>query len=96
MVTSDSDHYPERLGQMIIINAPLMFSWAWRIIQRFLSENQRSKVRIYGSEPLEWVPILHDLIGEHQLPKQYGGKNLGTLSKLIIEFRVNIAIEMLI
>ena len=33
MVSTDSDHYPERLGQLVLINAPSVLSIAWRVIQ---------------------------------------------------------------
>lgn len=48
MAITDSDHYPERLGTMIIINAPSVLSFAWRIIQGFLDAVTKEKINILG------------------------------------------------
>ncbi len=48
MATTDSDHYPERLGTMVIVNAPAMLSFAWRIIQGFLDPVTKEKINILG------------------------------------------------
>ena len=69
----DSDHYPERLGSVIIINAPAMLSWAWRIVQGFLNDSQKSKIRIFGCDAEEWQAVLLETIGEDQIPAAYGG-----------------------
>jgi hypothetical protein len=73
MAATDSDHYPERLGMVIVINAPSMLSWAWRIIQAFLDDVTKAKVRIMGCDPAEWQPVLFSLIDREQIPQQYGG-----------------------
>ena len=74
MALMDSSYYPERLGRMIIINAPSMFSWAWRIFQGFLNDVQRSKITIHGSDPEEWKPVLLTYIAADQIPLEYGGE----------------------
>lgn len=48
MAVTDSDHYPERLGTMIIVNAPSVLSFAWRIIQGFLDAVTKEKINILG------------------------------------------------
>ena len=73
MVAEDSNYYPERLGRMIVINAPTMFSWAWRIMSGFLNVNQRLKMSMYGCDPSEWRPVILGLIDESQVPIEYGG-----------------------
>jgi hypothetical protein len=73
MAATDSDHYPERLGKLIIINAPYVLSFAWKIISSFLDEVQKSKIKICASQS-EWFPELLQLMDEDQIPEQYGGK----------------------
>ena len=73
MANTDSDHYPERLGTMLLINAPSVLSFAWRIIQTFLDEVQKAKIRIMGTDPKEWQPALFELIDREQVPQMYGG-----------------------
>ena len=73
MASTDADHYPERLGCMILINAPSVLSFAWRIIQAFLDDVTKAKIKIMGSDPKEWQPVLFDLIDRDQVPQMYGG-----------------------
>ena len=49
-----------------------MLSFAWRIIQTFLDDVQKAKIRILGS-PSEWQPVLFDLVDRDQVPLMYGG-----------------------
>lgn len=73
MAVTDSDHYPERLGTMVIINAPAVLSFAWRIIQGFLDSVTKEKIKILPSNPEEWRPVLQHYIDMDQIPQQYGG-----------------------
>jgi hypothetical protein len=73
MATTDSDHYPERLGTMLIINAPSVLSFAWRIIQGFLDNVTKAKIHILSSNPDEWRPVLQRYIDIDQIPMKYGG-----------------------
>lgn len=72
MVRIDSSHYPERLGMLIIINAPTMLSFAWRIIQNFLDEVTKAKIKIV-SNPKDWKVELGNHIDMDQIPIMYGG-----------------------
>jgi hypothetical protein len=73
MASTDSDHYPERLGNMIIINAPYVLSIAWKVIQGFLDPVTKQKVKIVSSNRAEWEPLLQKYIDIDQIPFQYGG-----------------------
>ena len=73
MATTDSDHNPERLGMMIVINAPVMLSVAWRVIQGVLDDVQRVKIKIL-SDPKQWQPLLLSIIDKDQIPIEYGGE----------------------
>ena len=72
MADTDAAHYPERLGRLIVINAPFALSWAWSIIVTFLDEVTKAKISIYSSESV-WKPVLFDLIDKSQVPEMYGG-----------------------
>ena len=43
------DYYPECLGVMFIINAPMLFSGIWSGIKHFLDPNTQKKIKILGS-----------------------------------------------
>lgn len=73
MVVTDADHYPERLGTLLLVNAPSALSFAWRIIQGFIDSKTKEKIHILGSNTEEWKPILLKYIDLDQIPVQYGG-----------------------
>jgi hypothetical protein len=69
----DQAQYPETLGRLLIINAPSAFPWVWRGVKSFLDPVVTSKIQIFGGEST-WRPVLLDLIGEDQIPANYGGQ----------------------
>lgn len=75
MASTDGDHYPERLGTLIVINAPAVLSYAWKVIQGILDDVQKAKIGIYGTNPEEWRPVLFEIIEKDQVPVEYGGIN---------------------
>jgi hypothetical protein len=49
------NHYPERLGRIFVINAPFVFTAAWRLIQPLLDERTKNKIEILGADYLEII-----------------------------------------
>ncbi|XP_050739755.1 uncharacterized protein LOC127010056 [Eriocheir sinensis] len=47
------DHYPERLGVCLVLNAPLIFSTCWPIIRAWLDENTASKIKFVKMENID-------------------------------------------
>lgn len=43
------ENYPEILGRMFIVNAPMLFSGIWAIIKPWIDEKTRNKITIIGS-----------------------------------------------
>lgn len=68
----DSNHYPERLGCCLVINAPVMLSFVWSIVETFLDSVTKAKIKIMSSES-EWKPVLFSMIERNQIPMMYGG-----------------------
>lgn len=65
-------HYPERSFVVYVVNAPVWFSWFWKMIKPWIHPNTQRKVRILSkSETLEG---LKEYIDEDQIPSYYGGK----------------------
>ena len=69
----DSNNYPERLGQCIVVNAPFMFSVAWKIVRAWLDPKTRRKVSILRGKS-EIMEALRPLIDEEFIPADFGGK----------------------
>ncbi|KAJ3153884.1 cytosolic factor, phosphatidylinositol/phosphatidylcholine transfer protein [Geranomyces variabilis] len=64
------NYYPEMLGKMYIINAPMLFSGIWSVVKGFLDEVTVNKISIAsGSNKAE----LLKMIDAASLPKAYGG-----------------------
>lgn len=64
------NYYPERLGRLYIINAPIFFNAAWAIIKVWLDKRIIDKVNVLGSD---YAKVLNDHIDHHQLPSFLGG-----------------------
>ena len=65
-----SEQFPDTLGVMFIINAPLSFNVAWGIISKFLDSVTVAKIKNVG------VGKLKEFIDPDMLPIEYGGTGL--------------------
>ena len=72
MIGIDKEHYPETLGKMIFVNVPGFFSMGFAMIKPFLDERTVRKIEIMSSRDV-WKPRLLELVGEANLPVEYGG-----------------------
>ncbi|KAJ3048770.1 cytosolic factor, phosphatidylinositol/phosphatidylcholine transfer protein [Rhizophlyctis rosea] len=65
------NYYPEMLGKMYIINAPMLFTATWSMVKMLLDEVTVSKINILGGS---YKNKLLETIDEKDLPKFLGGK----------------------
>jgi len=65
------DYYPEILGQMFIINAPMLFTGVWAMIKPWIDEKTRNKIKILGSK---YEKEIFEVIDPANLPDFLGGK----------------------
>jgi len=65
------DYYPEILGTMFIINAPLFFSGVWTILKHFIDEKTKKKIHILDSK---YQKELYQFANVDNLPDFLGGK----------------------
>ena len=65
-----SDYYPETLGKMFIINAPMLFTAIWAIVKTMLDEQTVAKISVLGSN---YQKELLEHIELQNLPKILGG-----------------------
>ncbi|XP_069186564.1 uncharacterized protein [Procambarus clarkii] len=50
LYTIMTDHYPERLGVCLVLNAPFIFSACWVIIRSWLDDNTAGKIKFIKSD----------------------------------------------
>ena len=65
------DYYPETMGNLFIVNAPMLFSGIWKICKGFLDEVTRKKIKILGGT---FLPTLLQHADEESIPSFLGGK----------------------
>ena len=68
--TIAQDFYPELLGQMIIINAPWLFSVLWAVAKLWIDKKTKKKIQIYGGG---YKKDLLNIIDAEILPDFLGG-----------------------
>lgn len=59
------------MGQMYIVNAPMLFTGVWAVVKGFLDEKTRNKIHIKGSK---YQNELLELVEAENLPDFLGGK----------------------
>jgi hypothetical protein len=72
----DQDNYPEMLGRIVIINAPVVFKAVWGLVKPYLNPRTISKIAICGSD---YLPELLEYVDADNLPEWLGGRSKGTL-----------------
>jgi hypothetical protein len=65
----DADYYPETLGQIFIINAPMVFRSIWAVVSNFVDKKTRTKINFIGSDNRK----LLEFVDASQLPIEFGG-----------------------
>ena len=66
-----SDYYPEIMGNMFVVNAPMLFSGIWAVVKGFLDEKTRAKIKIIGSG---YMPTLEEFLERKDIPHFLGGE----------------------
>jgi len=66
-----SDYYPEIMGNLFVVNAPMLFSGIWAVVKGFLDEKTREKIKIVGSN---FLPTLEQFIPIEEIPSFLGGR----------------------
>merc|ERR1712079_470998 len=69
LAVCDSAHYPARLGQVFIINAPSVFATPFKLTSSWLDEKTRRKVQCLGDD---WRASLSEIMDLHILPRHLG------------------------
>jgi hypothetical protein len=64
------NYYPEMMGKMFVINAPMMFTSVWGMVKPLLDEVTVKKIVILGSN---YKDELKKDIAEENLPEELGG-----------------------
>ncbi|ONK60745.1 uncharacterized protein A4U43_C08F22110 [Asparagus officinalis] len=69
------DHYPERLGAMILYNPPKIFESFWMVVKPFLEAKTNKKVQFVYKVDHNSQKIMEELFDMDELETAFGGKN---------------------
>ena len=58
------------MGQMFIVNAPMLFTGVWSVVKGFLDERTRQKIKILGGK---YQKELFEVVDPDNLPDFLGG-----------------------
>jgi len=72
----DQNNYPEMMGHMCIINAPLAFRGIWRLVKPMLDQRTQEKIEVC---PGNYMPSLLKWIDIENIPEFLGGNSKGSL-----------------
>mmetsp|Transcript_2331 Transcript_2331/g.4823 ORF Transcript_2331/g.4823 Transcript_2331/m.4823 type:complete len:183 (-) Transcript_2331:131-679(-) len=67
-------HYPERLGDLFIINAPGIFRFFWKLMQPFVDERTRKKIHFTSGDKMK--ELLLQYIEPENLEEEFGGQHV--------------------
>jgi hypothetical protein len=67
LATTLEQYYPERLGILLLFNAPWVFNGFWKLVKPLLDENVATKIQFANGEEI------FKLAAKEKLPKRLGG-----------------------
>lgn len=59
------------MGNLFVVNAPMLFSGIWTVVKGFLDEKTRGKIKIIGGT---FLPTLEQFLTIEQIPEFLGGQ----------------------
>lgn len=69
-------HLQELMTRMFLVNIPMVFAAVWRVVQMFIDDRVKAKIRFLRKADLA---TLHEFIDRDLLPEGLGGKFQGKL-----------------
>ena len=62
----------ELMSRMFLVNIPLMFAAVWKVLQMFLDDRVKAKIRFLRKADFH---TLHEFVDRDSLPEGLGGKS---------------------
>lgn len=69
-------HFPERAGFVLVINAPGWFAMIWNVVKPMVDEVTLKKINILRGNKEEVLEALLEKIDIKNIPSQYGGESM--------------------
>lgn len=75
MIDLPSNHYPESLTHMYLVNAPMAFRAFWRLVLPFIPEENKRKISLLGTDPKALKQVFRrEGIDTRRFPQEVGGE----------------------
>ena len=75
MIDLPSNHYPESLTHMYLVNAPMAFRAFWRLVLPFIPEENKRKISILGTDRTALEQLFRrEGIDTRRFPQEVGGE----------------------
>jgi hypothetical protein len=71
-ISTDNVCYPETLGKMLVVNAPMLLTATWNIVKGWLDPRTVNKIEILS--PAQSQARIKEFVDIDNIPAQYGGK----------------------
>jgi len=69
------DHYPERLGLLLICDAPFIFRAMWKLVWPFIDEHTRQKIIFITGNETQKGKLISQYIDLDQVERTFGGQS---------------------
>ncbi|KAK7196710.1 CAP-Gly domain/CRAL/TRIO domain containing protein [Novymonas esmeraldas] len=71
LATVEQDNYPENLGRVFIVNCPMFFRIAWKLVKIFIDERTNKKINFCA--PRKAVEAMLPVMRKEEIPNFCGG-----------------------
>jgi len=70
LISTLADHFPERLGLVIVVDPPLLFRGLWKVVSPFVDDVTKRKMLFVSGSEKEKRKLMEEFVDVARLPKE--------------------------
>jgi hypothetical protein len=70
LISTLADHFPERLGLVIVVDPPLLFRGLWKVVSPFVDDVTKRKLLFVSGSDKEKRKLMEEYVDVTRLPKE--------------------------